>query len=393
MYRVLASAVNHPDPVKPFMTLFNHEIVRAISKTDVSLDVVVPRPFAPPVGPYSEYASVPLRDDWGSYTVHHPRFLYLLPKRLFFGLAGRSLQRRLTAYVEANFETPDVVHACQIYLDGYGVMPYCEANDVPFVVVAHGEPFNQFEHLPSGIQRKMVRTLEACSKVLCVSEALAEQARRMVPDSKVAQVPIGASPERYPNGQKTELREEMDIAPDTTVVLFVGQFIERKGIREIIQVLPDLDVTDVLFVFIGWGGDLKWPVQKALFKSPYSARHVYMSITSLALRRWFVMADLFMLPSHQEGRPTVIYEAMASRTPVLGSDVDGIPEQVVDGETGVLIPPKDPDALADALRSLIGDRDRLERMGANGYDRLLEKGWTWSEHANRVREIHEDVMG
>ena len=393
MYRVLASAVNHPDPVKPFMTLFNHEIVRAISKTDVSLDVVVPRPHAPPIGPYSDYAAIPERDDWGTYTVHHPRFLYLLPKALFFGLAGRSLQRRLNDYIEANFQTPDIVHACQIYLDGYGVMPYCEDHDVPFVVVAHGEPFNQFDSLQSGIQRKMLRTLESCSKVLCVSEALADQARTMVPDSKVAQVPIGASPERYPNDRKAALRQEMDISPETTVVLFVGQFIERKGIREIIEVLPELDLPDTLFVFIGWGGDLKWPLQKALFRSDFTARHVYMSITSLALRRWFVMADLFMLPSHQEGRPTVIYEAMASRTPVLGSNVDGIPEQVVDGETGALIPSQDSDALADGLRSLVDDRERLERMGASGYDRLLGEGWTWSEHANRVRAIHEEVMG
>jgi glycosyltransferase involved in cell wall biosynthesis len=66
----------------------------------------------------------------------------------------------------------------------------------------------------------------------------------------------------------------------------------------------------------------------------------------------------------------VVYEAMASETAVLASSVGGIPEQVADGETGVLVPPRD----RAALESLLTDPDRLVRMGEHGLARLVERG-------------------
>ena len=84
---------------------------------------------------------------------------------------------------------------------------------------------------------------------------------------------------------------------------------------------------------------------------------------------------------------------MASRTAVLASNVGGIPEQVTDGETGRLIPPKDVDALRSELQELCADRIRLEEMGKAGYRKLLEEGWTWKGHAERVERIHREYIG
>jgi glycosyltransferase involved in cell wall biosynthesis len=84
---------------------------------------------------------------------------------------------------------------------------------------------------------------------------------------------------------------------------------------------------------------------------------------------------------------------MASETAVLASDVGGMSEQVVDGETGVLLPPGDVNALRGALSSLVNDRDRLRKMGRRGCERLRQEGWTWSEHARQVRELHQAAIG
>jgi hypothetical protein len=391
-YRALVSAVNHPDPIQPYITLFNRQILKALSQTDLALDVVVPRPFAPPAGPYSEYSSIPEVDRWPEYETHHPRFLYLYPKRLFYGLAGRSLRKRLPRYAERTFDVPDVVHACDAFPDGYAAIPYCRDHDLPLFVTAHGQLLNTYDELPWDVQRHVRDAFDECSKVLCVSDALTESVRRFVPDSKIELVPIGATPDRYPTDHESRLRAELGIGPDETVVLFVGQFIERKGVGEIIDILPDLDLEDTVFVFVGHRGDMQWAVKRALLQSPFASEHIYVGVTSLALRRWFVVADLFMLPSYAEGRPTVIYEAMAAETAVLGTDVDGIPEQVVDGETGVLVPPRDADALTSALTSLVRDRARLESMGEHGLQRLLDKGWTWEAHAQRLQALYTAVI-
>lgn len=391
-YSVLASAVNHPDPLTPYRALFNHRMLAALTATGVSLDVVSPRPYAPPVGPYSEYRKLPSKEQWGGYEVHHPRFFYLLPKRAFYGLSGRSFRSRVGSYVEQEFSVPDVVHACHIYLDGYGLLEYANDHDVPLFSVAHGAALNSYDEWSRGVRSKITATLEGSRKVLCVSDALAEKAREFVPAKKVETVPIGADPDRYPVERRDELRRELGISTDATVALFVGQFNERKGIPELASVLPELDAENTEFVFVGHGGDEEWRLRDALWESDFSNEHIYTGITSMALRRWFALADLLVLPSHAEGRPTVIYEAMASETAVLASRVGGVPEQVDDGTTGRLISPGDTESLAGGLRELTREPARLREMGANGHDRLLAHDWTWQGHAKRLTELHQEAI-
>jgi glycosyltransferase involved in cell wall biosynthesis len=79
-------------------------------------------------------------------------------------------------------------------------------------------------------------------------------------------------------------------------------------------------------------------------------------------------AAVFALPSRCEGTPRVVLEAMAAGIPVVGSNVDGIPSYVRDGENGFLVPPNEPDALADRLRLLLSDGKLRARMGAKGYE-------------------------
>ncbi|MXR52999.1 glycosyltransferase [Halovenus sp. WSH3] len=392
MYSAVAGAINHPDALNPYQALFNFRMLDALSEAGVDLDTVSPRPFAPPIGPYSSYRSIPLREQWGPYTLHHPRFWYLLPKRLLYAASGESYARRVPAYLERELAVPDVIHACHIYPDGYGLLPYANAHDLPLFVVAHGKLLNNLGDLPPTVDGKVRETLDEAAGVLCVSEALEAEAARHTDPSKVTTVPIGADPEKFPVDEQSRLRAELGIDPDATVVLFVGQFTERKGIEELATVLPDLDLDSTEFVFVGHGGELEEELKRAVADSGFSNRHVYTGVTSLALRRWHAIADLLVLPSHAEGRPTVIYEAMASETAVLASNVDGIPEQVADGETGVLIPPKDLPALRGSLETLTADRERLREMGEAGLERLRANDWTWASHAERVTELHRAAL-
>jgi glycosyltransferase involved in cell wall biosynthesis len=80
--------------------------------------------------------------------------------------------------------------------------------------------------------------------------------------------------------------------------------------------------------------------------------------------------DLFILPSLYEGLPNVVLEAMASRLPVIATEVDGTPEAVIHSVTGLLIPPCSPKAIEQAICSLLNDRKLLEAMGNAGRNRV-----------------------
>ena len=393
MYRAAISAMNHPDPYNPYMGLFNFRSVRALADVGVETDVVSPRPLAPPIGPYSEFSRIPDRYSYATHTVHYPRFAYLLPQRLFkYTLSSRSFVRSVPGYVEREFEPPDVCHAGHIHYDGYGLVPYCRRHDVPLTVMGRGKLLNNYGELSRRGRRKVRETLEYASRILCVSGSLAEIAGSIVDERKVTVLPNGADPSRYPTDSATAIAAELGIDPDTTVVLFCGGYTKRKGVYEIAEALPEIHHEDVKFVFVGHYGGLRDHLIRALERSPHESYEVLWKVPPLALRRWFAVADVLLIPSHAEGRPNTVYEAMASETAVVGSAVSGIPEQVQDGRTGLLIEPGEATAIATALNQLIEDEHRRVQMGKRGRERLVENGWTWEAHGERLAEIHRTLI-
>jgi glycosyltransferase involved in cell wall biosynthesis len=101
--------------------------------------------------------------------------------------------------------------------------------------------------------------------------------------------------------------------------------------------------------------------------------------------------DVVALPSWTEGLPIVLLEAMAHGRPVVATPVGGTPELVTDGETGLLVPPRDPEALAEALRRVLDDPDLARRLGEAGRARVAER-FTAAEQARRILAIYDDVV-
>ena len=102
-------------------------------------------------------------------------------------------------------------------------------------------------------------------------------------------------------------------------------------------------------------------------------------------------STLFACPSVYEPLGIVNLEAMACGTAVVASKVGGIPEVVADGETGLLVPPDDPDALAESINALTRDRDRAKAMGAAGRERAQTQ-FDWGKIAGQTAELYRSVV-
>jgi glycosyltransferase involved in cell wall biosynthesis len=390
-HAVLGVSANHPDQFAPYRCIFNERSFRSISNGDVSTVVVSPRPFAPPIGPYSEMRSLPTVQQWENYELHHPRFFYGLPKKLFYPLAGRSFRKRVTSYIESNLQAPDIVQAHHLYIDGWAMTDYAQTHDVPLIVVSHGM-LNQYDNFTSPVQHRLRTVLREADYVASVSEDLAQTARALVPETNAGVVPIGADPSRFQQYDPESVREELGIDSSTPIVLFCGQLIRRKGIDVLVEALRAVDAPDFEMIFVTNSDELKQQVTTLAAEATGHNVRIYEEISDERLGKIFKAADLLVLPSRREGRPTVIYEAMASNTAVLSTKVGGIPEQVVDGETGVLLDTLSRETLEEELGQRLRNLASTREMGDRGYERLLEQEWTWEGHGKRMRSIQKQFL-
>jgi glycosyltransferase involved in cell wall biosynthesis len=152
-----------------------------------------------------------------------------------------------------------------------------------------------------------------------------------------------------------DLRQELGLYPKSLVVLTVARLHPQKGHRYLIEAIPQIlrDFPQARFLFVGEGALAE------VLVSQVSQTNLDKYIRFLGVRQdipqLLAISDLFVLPSLWEGLPNSVLEAMAAGVPVIATDVDGTPELIGDGRTGLLVPPADPDALEEAICRLLRD--------------------------------------
>jgi glycosyltransferase involved in cell wall biosynthesis len=212
---------------------------------------------------------------------------------------------------------------------------------------------------------------------LTVSEEEAADAKRRGIHPHPVAVGNGRDPARFhPDAAaRAALRAELGAAPGDCVTIAVSRLVRHKGYHELLAALRDTPPHCLLWVVgerlpTDHGEDLEpvFAAAEAEF-GPRLRRLGYR--TDVA--RLLAAADVFALPSHFEGLPMSVIEAMLCGLPVVSTDISGPREMVVPGETGLLVPPAEAAPLAAALRRLAADPAERARMGAAGRARALER--------------------
>ncbi len=398
MIKVLFANTHYPDRYNlwaPWNKLANI----AVSKSRaIEPEVVVPRAYTLPLKffPQHETCGLPATERSVEGLVHYPRFLYLLPKKYFYAASFDLYSYFVGKYVRSHIGRKDLVHAHHVFLDGYGMIDTCKKWKAPLIVDVHGDSiFTQMVRDPL-IGRKMAGTLNYASKVVCISRNLCLLAKSFgIDEDRMEYVPLGIDIGQYRPEEQDRIKSGRGLQ-DKIVILYVGQLIERKGVRHLLKALALVDpalLRKCKVAIVGAGperGRLEWLAGK-LGLSEYITFTGKVSDDDLL--DWYAAADIFVLPSLSEGRPTVINEAMASECAVIASDVSGIPEQVTEGRNGFLVPPADPVALAQKIAYLLENENAIGVMGRNGRNKIIDEKITWEGYAERMVRIYGQVTG
>ena len=303
-----------------------------------------------------------------------------------YGLGARAALRRQLA--GRRF---DLVHAHWIVPNG--VAAAAAAGAAPLAIGLHGSDVFLAER--RGV-RRLVRWALARTRLLtgCSPELVARVCAVGFAPERSRVIPYGVDTRTFsPDPSRRGLwRERLGVPAEAPLLLGVGRMATKKGFQVLAAALPELlaAVPDLHVVLAG-GGDRLAELRAAAAAWPRV--HLPGAVLRDTLPDLYRAADLFTLPAvHDEagnvdGLPNVILEAMASALPVVASGISGIPLAVADGETGLLVPERDPPALARALRRLLEDRPLARRMGERGRLRA-EAELTWDAVAARHRQAY-----
>lgn len=242
-------------------------------------------------------------------------------------------------------------------------------------VVAHMHIENAFR--PGRGRRAQVAldnaTARLCAVIVAVSDATRESlVRQGYPPDRVVTIHNGID--------RAAPVDPVRLAEGPTV-LEVARLAEVKGQRQLILALRELDATAVLV-----GRDIEEGGRYEEMLRSLGGRVVFAGYRD-DVPALLSGCDVFCLPSAMEGLPLVVLEAMAQGKPVVATAVGGTPELVVDGETGILVPPGDVAALARALDGLLRDPERARRMGEAGRSRV-EREFTLAASTARVLSLY-----
>jgi glycosyltransferase involved in cell wall biosynthesis len=276
-------------------------------------------------------------------------------------------------------ERPDVVHA-HMPISGLLARSAARIAGVPRIAyTCHGFLFNQpgpwwRGRLALGLERAAGRITDT---YMTVSAEEAEDARRLRIHPNPVAVLNGRDPARFRPDPvaRVRLRAELGAEEADCVVLAVSRLVRHKGFAELLAAMADTPPNCVLWVAgerlaSDHGEDMEPHFERA-------AAALGRRLVRLGYRRdvpaLMAAADLFCLPSHFEGLPMSIIEAMLTGLPVVATDIRGPREQVVPGETGLLVPPMTVPPLAEALSRLAGDPALRRRMGGAGRTRAVAR--------------------
>jgi glycosyltransferase involved in cell wall biosynthesis len=277
-----------------------------------------------------------------------------------------------------------------------GVIAAAARPALPLVVSLHGSDVFVAERTPpAGVAAR--RVFARAGAVTACSADLAQRAIALGADpARVEVVPYGVDAARFAPtpGTRTAMRGRITITSEPLIVA-AGRLVRKKGFEYLIDAMAALPGAHLA---IAGEGDLDRELRdRAAASSAHGRIHFLGNVAQDDVAAWFGAADVVAIPSvrddsgNVDGLPNTVLEALASGTAVVATPAGGIASVVRDDETGALVPERDVGALSAAIRALLADPARRQRLGAGGRA-AVESRHGWGAAAARFEAAYERAL-
>jgi glycosyltransferase involved in cell wall biosynthesis len=341
-----------PNRNDPRLGIFVHDQLQAL-KSYYHIQVIAPVPWFPPIPGFSRWSRHRLLEHQAEYQgipVSYPRRL-TFPKgygQLIMACHYRHVVHRLCRKLDF-----DIIHSHGVWPDGYVASCIGRSFKKPVVITSHGADTYRFlRNLTTG---PLVRTaLRRSDRIIAVSAADAQFIQRHDDvKAKLAIICNGVDTQKFHPQDTAAVRKQLALPVDKKIVVFVGYLYPVKGIASLLTAMTLLDSSDLHLVLVG-DGLLRQALEQQVRESQLHDRvHFIGEQPHDRIPLWMNCADVFCLPSLNEGWPTVLFEALACGKPVVATHVGGIPEAIHSAQYGILVEPNQPQMLARALHTAL----------------------------------------
>ena len=205
------------------------------------------------------------------------------------------------------------------------------------------------------------------------------------------------SPEQVSETERVTLREKLNIQPNDFVFVFVGRIVSDKGINELIKAFSQLQAAGnnepvgiKLLLVGGLENDLD-PLNPETLAEINQNKDIISVGFQQDVRSFFAIADALVFPSYREGFPNVVMQAGAMGLPSIVSDINGCNEIIIEGENGLIIPPKNVEKLKEKMLTLAKDKNLYTKLKGNSR-RMIENRYEQSVVWNALLEEYEGLL-
>jgi glycosyltransferase involved in cell wall biosynthesis len=350
--KVLVITNLFPNRREPNRGVFNLQQIEALKQYS-EIRVISPIAWQPWV--YGMHSPVPEERCWSDIPALYPRYFFT-PRvgRAAYAMWMYCSLRSTVMRVVRQYQ-PDVILGTWAYPDAVAVAALTRRLEIPWAAKVHGSDINTHASAPS-IRVQIRWALRQASRVFAVSAPLKQRLVEIgVPAEAVRVQHNGVNVERFRLQDKRSVRQALDLPLERRIVVYVGNLKVSKGTMDLAAAARMLaaDGADMPLIVLAGDG----PAHQLLTDTV--GRHALSEHVRLVGARphaeipdWIAAADALCLPSHQEGCPNVVLEALASGRPVVACRVGAVPE-LLDEQCGFLVSPQQPAQLAAALKAAV----------------------------------------
>jgi glycosyltransferase involved in cell wall biosynthesis len=289
-------------------------------------------------------------------------------------------------------EQYDIIHLFFSLPTG-ALLPFLNLGDTPVIVSLRGSDVPGYDRHQKRLERAHKVLLPVtrwiwrrATRVIAVCESLGRLALRTDPDLSYSVIPNGVDLARFRPSTRARSRHGRKIR-----CLAVARLVERKGLSDLIEALAALERGRFELEILGSGPDEQRLKDLAVRLGVRNEVIFAGSVSRSEIAGRYRDADIFTLASRDEAFGNVFAEAMASGLPIVGSTVGGIPELVEHGRNGYLVPPREPRALAAAIRLLADNPDLRAEIGRRNRAQA-ESNLSWARMTTRYLSTYNGVL-